>query len=466
MPAKKSLPSPPEGSPPNQVPTDRGLQWGDLSEWTAGEVEGKLHEIGQVATNLPGIRAKVVAGNPNTEKGVHKKEQAIARLDRVKPYVQDVDMTLDSMMAGRIKHFMGGVVQNAADKERGIDTGDPHWYLGHGSDIANIVKEHGRGAFPLETAVNASVVMSQGNEPPSEKKALEHLLDSEASRALGDEGPGVALQQSRSRQAAASHSGTERNLNNATGVLRGERGIDLFTSPKFEAYRSGIQDAAAATEGQKGEYRQRVGHVSDVLLGKQIAGQEYLDLTGYKDSKAGILDPHHNTAEDSWMSAISMGQDIEGTVGGHTNVAKAMADTDNILKQGKGNMFPEHPDVSFRTLYHAANNEATIRASDMIGQATGLVNEAGESMMPSMAVQEGPWMQVRRIGNKDSDYNAEVRRVEGIEKAEASRQTQVDRRLGGKPWTETRTEHRGAQGQQLKRPKQVTETFQQLGLGL
>lgn len=415
----------------NRVPTDRGLQYGDISHSTRQKMAGHLEEIGNAATNFPTIRGQVEKANPQTEKGKNKKRQTLERLDRVEPYVRDVPMNLDTMTERRVEHFTAGIHQNAADQARGIDTGDPHWYLEHGGDIANIVEQHGRGAFPLETAVNASVVMSQGNEPIHEKQALAHLLTAESSRVL-DTGSKAEKVQAEGMAGAASHSGTERNLGHAVGVLRGEHDIDLFTSPKFEGYRSSIQAAASASEPEKEEYRQRVGHVRDVTLGKQIRGQEYLDLTGHKESKEGILNPTANTAEDSWQSAVSMGQDIEGTVpGGKTNVAKAMADTDFILKRGKGDMFPEHQDVSFRTLYHAVNNEATVRAAAEVSNTTGLLNSSGEPMLPSMAMQEGVWIPARRTANKDPQYNAEVRQVESGEKAAAKTQAQTDRRLTG-----------------------------------
>lgn len=374
------------------LPTDRALQWGDIDRPGQKSFEADQREAGMMKTNS-GAALESARKAPDN----YQNQKRVAKLENVGPYLKDRPMTLRGAAARRVSHFTGGMQRSA---EEGTDTG-AGWYFGHHQELA------GRGAahdFDTEASIKAGTVMSPLNSPTNERAALGALAASikgapHDPKDLRRGGPNINRERARGMLAGdlefSPHGGTK-----PEGHVGG---------PKIHSYMSATMDAVPDTSHHD-EYMQRASHVREVLTGKQIPGQQYMDVTGEKDSTEGILSPTRNTAEDSWMNAISTGQRMEGTVPGtRANVAKSMADDKSVIQRPKGDAYPGDPRVSRNDLLHAWNNEATVRAAATVGRQTGLVNDQGQSMVPSVLMQEVSWTEARRVANKDPDYTPPAR---------------------------------------------------------
>lgn len=371
------------------LPVDRALQWGDIDRTGQKAFENDQREAGMMRSNHEGVleKARSAPDNPQSQKRV-------ARLQNVGPYLKDRPMTLRGASSRRVDHFENGMRRSS---EEGVDSG-AGWYFGHHESLAGSGEEHG---YSGDTAIRAGTIMSPLNSPTNERAALGAL----AAKSRGAEYSDSDLRRG----------GTKRNISRAQGMLDeqltfsphgGSKPEGHVGGPKIHSYMSATVDAVPGT-AEHDEYMQRASHVSQVLNGQQISGQQYLDVTGKRDSTEGILSPTRNTAEDSWMNAISTGQRIEGTIPGtKQNVAKAVADDDSVIKRPKGDAYPGEPRVGRMDVLHAWNNEATVRAAATMGRRTGLVNDQGQSMVPSVLMQEVAWTEARRVANKDPEYEA------------------------------------------------------------
>lgn len=363
------------------LPSDRAVQWSDLDRTSRERLSSAVGDMGNFASRAPGEIDRL---SQSSDKKAGRK---VRNLEAIQPHLTDKPITMRGAAQRRVDLFKGGMQRSA---EEGTDSG-AGWYFEHHRDIAAHAEEHG---FPTDTAITASAAMSPLNSPDNEKAALGALMAQERGKEF--------------RPEDLRRSGPNKNRELARGVLQGgEDPHNPLSRPKVHSYREATLHATPDSPDQQ-EYMQRVSHVSEVLNGTQLKGQGYFDLWGKKDSTEGILSPTRNTAEDSWMNSITMGQPLDVTVNGRTNVGKTIGSEDIGMKFPKGRGAESiHPSgqVTPTTLLHAYNNEATIRAARSVGRETGLVNDRGDSMLPSVAMQEVAWTEARRVANKDPEYN-------------------------------------------------------------
>jgi len=186
--------------------------------------------------------------------------------------------------------------------------------------------------------------------------------------------------------------------------LRGEtpthEAIDPHTSSKVWSYHEAIKNAKPGTAVHE-EYLTR----AQTAL-HEMPGQQTMDLYGIRHSTEGILNPKGHTAEDTWMNAVSSGQQMEGLSAGRHVVspAKVVGSEKSIVtvpKTGivKGEKVPIHPSphVTGEGIRHAWNNDATIRAAEQLSKATDV-------QVPSVLAQETSWTEARRVAGKDEEY--------------------------------------------------------------
>ena len=176
------------------------------------------------------------------------------------------------------------------------------WYFDHHADIAASAAEHG---FPTRQAITGSAVMSPLNSPDNEKAAI----DATMRHVNGERGEDV--------DRGLRRSGPDRNGRRAMalGVSRQPvQPIKPLTEPKVHSYEAAIQNAVPGSDVHR-EYSDCMHHITRTLTGHEMMGQTRLDLNGMADSTEGILNPRGNTAEDSWMHSITMGQDFATSVG-------------------------------------------------------------------------------------------------------------------------------------------------------
>lgn len=373
------------------VPENKAIQWrGDMDRAGRKSFSEHYSQVGNMASLAPDAAAKLRTAQANsTSESAAKYGKKAARLEAVQPALRDKPITMKGAVNERVKHFTGGMERSAAE---GVDSG-AGWYFEHHGAIAESVARHGGD---VNLAIEAGAAMSPQNSPTNERAAVEARLARNAGHEYS--------------QKDMNRSGTYKQGKRADDILHGDSRLTPHGSPKIHTY-SEVSKSAVPGGNIEAEYRQRASHISEVINGTQMAGQQYFDLYGKKDSREGILNPEGNTAEDSWMNAITTRQrmaPINRGAGRGISPAKAVADADFVLKEGgKAEGAPGQAQIGRRDLVHAYNNEATIRAGEMIGRKSGLVDESGKSMVPSVLVQETAWTEARRVANADPEYNAQ-----------------------------------------------------------
>ena len=359
------------------------------------------------------MQERIDSGEFDQDPRLKKQKETAARKDAISAhnyqYVAEhgVDraITLQGATNRRVNYFLQGM-QRAADE--GVDAGD-RWYFSHRQDIHAMASKHGE---PTDVAIAAGALMSPNNSPENEKAALGAVLN----KRHGEE----------YSQTDYRRSGSYTNRNKAEAALEAgdANPMNPAKSPKVHSYMRATQGATPEVEY---EYTRRLAKVADVMAGKVSVGQGQLDM-GMGSSREGILNPRGNTAEDSWMNTISVGQDVTEYIptlsgrGGRASMGKAAA-SDDMAKAKKSNAegvsVHQNPAYGGEAVIHALNNEATIRAASRIGKQFGVVDEHGESLLPAVALQEVAWTEVRREAGKDPEYNARVNQLAKEERAHA-----------------------------------------------
>lgn len=433
-----------------RAPEGRPLQFSDLSDTGKSVVQEQMNKTGKAKTNAQTVRSKLEstlekaeAKGDAGEEAAGKARQRIAALDAVEPRLKDKNITLRTATNRRVSLARAGVQRAEREAPEGLGGGSrlravgAGWYYDHRADLDAIAAEHG---LDEEAFVTASAVMSPQNSPDKEKAAaaaLAHLhsknplltFSPTAQRHLGvgatarfsdltnEQAAGVGTADLRSHIGGVDESvlldlakgGTKGNVTQAVGIIRGtidhRTAIDPHSAPKVWSYRDSILKAKPGTA----EHQEYLSRADNVLF--QIPGQQRLDLWGLKDSTEGMLSPTKTTAEDTWQGSITSGQQMEsvkvpGSKHGQSPakvVASDKAFTDLVGKtvQRDGKRVSAHADprISPTSLVHAYHNEATIRAAQIMGRASG-------EIVPSVLAQEVPWTEVRRVAGKDEPYAA------------------------------------------------------------
>lgn len=455
-PAKKKPPPRSKELPADVGRGGRALQLTDLDEPGTKALTRNMEHTGRNIKAIAKDQVKRLATSQDK-----KADDRIAALNTVLPTLHNVDMSIEGAAERRANLYLGALSRQDHDRARGRDQGTGSaWYFGHRRDLRSVAEETG---IPERRVITGSAVMSPANSPDNEKAAVAELA-----RAHSKDGPGIKITSAveehfgapegyrRGQTAPASaftpeqlvsmtaedfrdkaggqsatdldlkqmaRGGVRKQMVEAVNLLRGagdpETHIDPVKRPKVGSYEQSIVNAEPDSNIER-EYNLRVAHIDDVLRGRELRGQGLLDLYGERDSK-GILDPKGGTAEDSWQNAFTHGQSLEalqieasdsnkeGTV-----PAKTIGSDKRFLDINKTNVFrgkrtTAHPnaEVGPAALLHAYNNAATIRAAEMVGQATGFTDEHGESLVPSVLVQEVGWTEGRRRAGKDPSYKGD-----------------------------------------------------------
>lgn len=367
----------------------------------------------------------------------------------------------------------GDIRTGEGPSDRPIGAG---WYLKHAKDINNIADAYGHSRERLYAASGA---MSPQNSPDNEKAALRAMASAHAAnhdvtaktitgaRRLGidvpshitnDEQFAALPSEQRSKKfrdltpeqirAGVSKGEHRKHIDtkvDVEGLAKGGTGLtrgisimrgdtdekDFLASgpnggPKVSSYVGNIRAAGSANANEVSEYYRRI---HEAIPGAKpyfeqptIFGEAWeADPWGKAKSTEGILDPQGNTAEDTWMRAISAGQPKEFSVipgaraGGEGNrVGKFVGSSSALQKMPVTGVYPTipgHPDPTSETIIHAMNNEATIRSAAAITRAAKKEGRNMGAGLPSMSVQESAWTEYRIQADKDPDYRKAERNL-------------------------------------------------------
>jgi len=369
--------------------------------------------------------------------------------------VTDRPLTVSSAANRRVKAVKEGVqrASTTGDIRRGTTlpevgatrSGLPAsvgWYIDHSDDIDRSARAYD---FHTPTAIDSSAGMSPQNGPDNEKAAVTALMQGHrnnhpvtartdvGAKAIGVPGVGHSKQfadlspdeirgigkQSMTEHVSSSTSltalgkgGTE--LQTGVKVLRGEvKGHELGAdTAKVPSYREDIQNAHAADANVRGEYFRRAHEAfTDKPYFEQptVFGEEWeKDPYGKAQSTEGILNPGGNTAEDTWMQAISLGQRNEkkpiDTGKGSGRLGKALGSNDVVQAVSARDVYPTpvgSKNVTGDEVRHAVNNAATIKAAKTLSKQAEARGRNVGAGVPAMMVQETGWTEYRIDQGKD-----------------------------------------------------------------
>lgn len=430
------------------APEGRPLQWADLSPEAQAQTNTQMARQGMAKSNTPVTIAEIdqrieradAKGTASAKRVAKSLRADRAAIQAVQPALSDTPMTLESAAANRVALSRQGAARAAADASRGFAGGSrlralgAGWYFDHRADLNAVAAEHG---IDEDTIAVASAVMSPRNSPVNEKHAvaaLAHLhknnptitFSEKAQKALGV-GASSRFSDLSDEQAARlgtsdlrehisgvdssvllglAKGGPHSNVAKAVGVIRGtvdrETAIDPHSAPKVWSYADSIRQARPNSP----EHHEYMERANQALF--EMPGQQRLDLFGLQHSREGILSPTKTTAEDTWQMAISNSQPLESVDTGRHNLspAKVISSTDaytDLYGPKKRYQDPQgrnqtlHPDARIgpTAITHAWHNQATVDA------AAQLSRESGGVIVPSVLAQEVPWVESRRVADKD-----------------------------------------------------------------
>jgi hypothetical protein len=200
--------------------------------------------------------------------------------------------------------------------------------------------------------------------------------------------------------------GVKGNVTKAIKVLRGdtphEDAIDPHSSPKVWSYHQAIKNSEPGTPEHE-EFMTRM----DVATRRP--GQSRLDLFGLAHSQEGILSSAHPTAEDTWMQAISSGQQLQTVTTGLTGKAGQQSPAKFTVGEGGTALDKQLRSGTVvrggspSSVMHAWQSHATEMAARQLGE------RAGEHV-PAVGVQAMAWTEARRQagGGKDAPYESRI----------------------------------------------------------
>ena len=440
------------------IPEGRPLRAEDLNDENTEAARQTWAAQGNVRSHLPDVIAdatKSNRANPSAQKkNARRKEIAEDLLKRSD--VQDKPITMSGAVNNRVSLFQQAV-EHARHHGLAVPQGTG-WYWDHAKAIEDAGRQFG---FDRETAIRATTPLSAQNNPETERRGGAALMDLVANQhkytveltpelhkavsekatskgwggtALPDsmKGKTVSASDLSSKQLTAlasvskDHEEKHGKINTDIDVagmrsvrgpgpaaksiefLRGERSakdlVNPLTAPKIASYTERTL-SAHYDDPAYGEYMLRLHHYTH-----GNPNQGVLDLYGLRHSDEGMLSSKADTAEDSWMQAISTGQPLESTDG--VSPAKFAASDSKLADPGSAHKRSPvtgktaHPSgqVSGAAIIHSQNNLATRTAA-----AQNPVQMGGETAnLPATAMQEVPWMQARIIADKADELKKPV----------------------------------------------------------
>lgn len=331
---------------------------------------------------------------------------------------------------GRRQEAFGRAIGYA--RETGESLPGAGWYIEHSDEI-----HEARGNIPFRNAAAASAAMSPGKDPKTDEipafRELARLHNESHSITVGDE-EYANLRHMNADQLAnivtraasgeegitstsetLSHAGRPHERMTAKGIraIRGEiphsTANDPMSGPKTSSYYHSIADAGEMTNEERIDYESIARHV--------VHGDPNQGMFMFSKSEPGeirqdsLLSPEHDTAEDTWMQAITSGQELamrNPETGRILSPAKRAVDKgapgsmDQFSKVNAG--LPRDASITKQGAVHAFNNKATREAARGMGSVS--FNQHGEEIyIPSVMMQEVSWTQTRRDAGGDADFN-------------------------------------------------------------
>ncbi len=435
------------------------VQWEDLPRDTRAKTRAAFTELGKTASSrvdksLAGFDK--IATESNSEQQRDKARRGATSLREYARVIKDIPITLQRAANRRTAFFgdaVAGAVDSGASNPRGWG-----WYYEHreGVDLAapNVSPE-------IRSAASAGMSPQadpKSGELPDLKSVHDALQDPYAVRTVK---PGNSPDRKKARKAAGVVIGQElkvseattqelvttdigkgvmQNLGRGIGAIRGELSPEeVNRAPKTKTYQAAIHSAVPFTDVsvpldklRAGEVRAGEGWTPERLDYMQIGshvvhGDPNQGMFLFSKSSPGPLSKHsmmsveRSSPQDTWMEAISTGQDMsielsEGSLLKQPpSPAKRVIDKGapldasplrsgplgiTVAEVGKTGVTPE--DVR-----HAFHDKATRVASKKYGRVSH--NQFGEDIfIPSVAMQETTWNEARAVAGGDADFNAEM----------------------------------------------------------
>jgi hypothetical protein len=441
-----------------RAPEGRALRWPDLTSDQQTVVNQQMQSsLGNARIRAAETRVKYTEKIDNPTSSDKVKESArkgILALDSVEPVLTDKPVSIESAANNRVDLIRKGAERVRADADASprsaadlrSDAGFT-WYFGHGGDLRKAAAQDNRDPY---TYITAATSMSPQNSPENERAAAAaySFMDrnnpavkrGNRTTAFNDlatkDAASISLSSGRNKTSIVDmspddssymlkemgRSGTNTNAVKGLSVLRGEThpddAIDPHSSPKVWSYR-GVTHHSVPGTPEHDEYIMRADMIAGVLSKKPGEGvQGSMDLWGLRQSHQGVLAADHDTAEDTWMNAVSSGQQLElPSAGSRTSPAKFVGSDKNMTSIRKtdeinGVRTTAHPDpaIGGEALRHAWNNAATVRAAQIITDEVQIEGDPNwDFHMPAVMAQETSWTEARRQANKDPQYRAAMK---------------------------------------------------------
>jgi hypothetical protein len=438
-----------------RAPEGRALKWSDITSDQQTVVNQQMQSsLGNARTRAGETRIKYnekLADPTSSDKVKESARKGILALDSVESVLTDKPASIEAAANNRVDLIRKGAqrVRSDADasnrsmSELRSDAGFT-WYFGHGGGFREEAARDNRDPY---TYITAGTVMSPQNSPENERAAAaaysfmdrtnpevkrgsrtssfnDLSIKDAASLSLASNRNktsivGMSSDESSYMLKEMGRSGTNTNAVKGLSVLRGEippdEAINPHSSPKVWSYR-GVTHHSVPGTPEHDEYIMRADMIAGVLSAKPGEGtQGSMDLWGLRQSHQGVLAADHDTAEDTWMNAVSSGQQLELTsTGSRTSPAKFVGSDKNMTAIRKtddidGVRTTAHPDpaIGGEALRHAWNNAATVRAAQIITDEVRIEGDPNwDFHMPAIQAQEASWTEARRLANKDPQYRA------------------------------------------------------------
>ena len=444
------------------------LRWED--DLTGKERAGAQREISRIGKQTKSGTAEAVAklraageeGNSDYSRMAgHKADrvEAAGRAFKNKP------ITLSGATQRRQE-----VWQRAIDYARNTGKSLPGagWYVGHSEEI-----NAARGDIPWRRAAAASAALSPGKDPKADEIPAftelarihnephdvtvkgkttrasqmkpEHLANI-ATKAAGGDKTIESTSKTFPHAGKAHEAMTARSIQAIRGDVSAETVNNPLSGPKTSSYFWSIAHAGEMTNEERIDYESIARHA---VNGNPDQGMLMFSQTAPGGpSRESLLSPEHDTAEDTWMQAITSGQDLSAVnpdTGRKFSPAKRAVDKGapgemaQFLKREAG--IRDDPNVTKQGVVHAFNNKATRDAAANVGPIS--FNQFGEHIqIPSVMMQEVAWTQARREAGGDAPFNKQQREAEKAAakaaksdaraaKAEEKRKSKEEPRLPG-----------------------------------
>lgn len=237
--------------------------------------------------------------------------------------------------------------------------------------------------------------------------------------------------------------GVMQNLGRGIGAIRGELSPEeVNRAPKTKTYQDAILDAVPFTDVSVPVDELRAGEgwtperLDYMQIGSHVVhGNPDQGMFMFSKSSPGPLSKHsmlsteRSSPQDTWMEAISSGQDMSMELSEGSPLRKAPSPAKRVIDKGApldastlgagdlGITVDDvgHTGVTPEDVRHAFHDKATRVASEKYGRVS--FNQFGEDIfIPSVAMQETTWNEARAVAGADSDFNQEMK-----QKAKASK---------------------------------------------